>query len=87
MPDSTGPALWRASQFDVMDKPGHERGVPAPALEWPVDAAQSLIALPDPHLPLAPVDIHALIAQRRTQRAYAPDPLALADLSFLLWSW
>lgn len=86
MPDSTGPALWRASQFDVMDKPGHERGVPAPALEWPVDAAQSLIALPDPHVPLAPVDIHALIAQRRTQRAYAPEPLALADLSFLLWS-
>ncbi len=86
MPDSAGQALWRASQFDVMEKPDHERGVPRPALEWPVDTARPLIALPAPHLPLAPVDIHTLIAQRRTQRAYVPAPLALAELSFLLWS-
>jgi len=69
-----------------MEKPDHERGVPMPALEWPVAAPPPLIALPDPHLACAPVDIHTLIAQRRTQRAYAPDPLALAELSFLLWS-
>jgi len=78
--------MWRASQFDAMETPDHERGVPVPALEWPVDATQPLIALPDPQLARVPVDLCALLAQRRTQRAYAPEPLSLATLSFLLWS-
>jgi SagB-type dehydrogenase family enzyme len=86
MSDSAGFALWRASQFDAMDKPPHERGIPAPALEWPLPPGQALVALPAPHLARAPEAIQSLLAQRRTHRAYAPDPLSQEDLSFLLWS-
>ena len=64
-----------------------EQGLPQPPLELPYDASRPCIVLPRPetiHIP--PADLRATIEGRRTVRAYAAQPLALDELSWLLWA-
>lgn len=71
-----------------LDEPsGESRGLPQPPLAWEPGEDAELIDLPEPPaVQLAPVDLPALIEKRRTLRRYAPDPLTLAELSYLLWA-
>ena len=77
----------KASSLPLSEPTGEAAGLPQPPLAWePGDDAQ-LIDLPDPPaVDLAPVDLPALLEQRRTLRRYTPDPLTLAELSYLLWA-
>ena len=64
---------------------GKQQGLPQPPLEEPWDAA-NMIALPAPSVAQqGPVNFRALAERRRSVRTYRPEPLALADLAYLLW--
>jgi len=64
------------------------RGVPPPPVEKPFDPQARRIALPGPaEWPgIAPCDLRAAIAGRKSQRKFRPDPLSLEELAFLLWA-
>ncbi len=61
-------------------------GVPQPPLELPVPEEAALIELPKAEdLRIPPVELRAMIEQRRSIRRYADRPLSLDELSYLLW--
>ncbi len=63
------------------------QGLPQPPLEWPYDPQATLIPLPsieDLQPPAA--NLWQIMAQRRTLRHYAEQPLALEELALLLWA-
>ena len=62
------------------------RGLPQPPLEQPLDRARPTIALPDPaSCPTTDLSVRDAFRQRRSVRNYAPLPLSLEELSYLLW--
>jgi len=62
------------------------QGVPPPPLEKPAPPGATRLALPDPASAApAPLDFLELVTRRQTLRRYAPAPLSLAELSYLLW--
>jgi len=64
-----------------------EKGLPQPPLELPYDPQAPLIDLPDPlSTEIQPRDLRSVIAERRSLRKYAGEPISLAELSFLLWA-
>jgi len=70
----------------VMEGTDQIKGVPMPPFEnaWEEEA---LIALPDPKsAKLAKRDIVQIFEERKTRRKLGAGPMALADLSFLLWA-
>lgn len=78
--------FWRGSQFEHMDQPPQAPGAPMPPAELPADPSAPIIPLPDPRaFACPPADFGALVALRRTVRAYRPQPLSLDEFSFLLW--
>ncbi len=64
------------------------RGVPPPPLQKPVPPGSELIPLPgrDAWREFGATTILEAIASRESRRDYRPDPLALEELSFLLWA-
>jgi len=63
-----------------------QRGLPAPPLELPPDPAQAVTHLPRPaEVRTPPVVLGELIERRRSVREYAREPIALGELSYLLW--
>ena len=76
-------ALTKYRQLGPSDQ---MRGRPAPPLEAPYDESAPAIPLPPPaELGVSTVNLRELIDQRRSTRVYAPEPLSLAELSYLLW--
>jgi len=74
------------TQYKYLEPSAQSRGVPQPPLELPYDVTQRPIELPDADtLDLQPVNLRELIERRRTLRNYAPDPITLGELSYLLW--
>src|SRR5690606_41239514 len=71
-----------------LDEPsGESQGLPQPPLAWEPGEDAELIDLAEPPaVQLAPVDLPKLIEKRRTLRRYAPDPVTLAELSYLVWA-
>jgi SagB-type dehydrogenase family enzyme len=84
---SIGRQFMLQTQRQHMDPSDQQKGAPPPPLELPVDESFPRIALPAPEsLELEPVNLREVIEQRRTVRNYAAQPLALAELSLLLWT-
>ncbi|APG28061.1 nitroreductase [Syntrophotalea acetylenivorans] len=86
--------MEKNSGRDFMEKTKHKNmGVsdqqmhlPQPPLSWPAEPVNPKIELPHPgSLAIEPVDIRLLITQRSSLREYAEKPLALEELSHLLW--
>ncbi|KPL82440.1 nitroreductase [Thermanaerothrix daxensis] len=64
-----------------------QQGHPQPPLEWPYDPQATLIPLPGVEtLKPPPADLWQIMAQRRTLRHYADQPLTLEELALLLWA-
>ena len=75
------------TRYEHLEKSQQEQGMPQPPLEAPYDVAGRLFDLPSPdELPMEPVDLRAVIAERRSVRKYAPEPMTQAELSYLLWA-
>lgn len=63
------------------------QGAPQPPLELDYPPTSALIALPEPDRMQVPgIDLRAAIEARITVRHYSDQPLALEELSFLLWA-
>jgi SagB-type dehydrogenase family enzyme len=81
-----GKEFMEKTRYEFAEPSDQERRLPQPPLALRPAAGQALIDLPDASsLKAAPVDLRALITARRTLREYAPDPLSLAEISYLLW--
>jgi len=63
------------------------KGAAMPDVQKPVDPDAERIDLPaaDPALATTP-DLFACVAERRSRRTYADEPITLAELAFLLWA-
>lgn len=93
MPDNTelperpiGEEFMERTLYRNLEPPAQKRGVAQPPLVLPADPSLPQIALPARSaLAAAPVDLLALIDDRRSMRDYAPDPLTMPELSYLLW--
>ncbi|HCJ10105.1 MAG TPA: nitroreductase [Clostridiales bacterium] len=63
-----------------------QKGVPPPPLEKPADPSKPIVDLPDPSsVRVRPVDLTEAIAARTSVRKYAPEPVTLDEVSYLLW--
>ena len=64
------------------------RGVALPPLEkpFPADAQRHDLTPVGKWAGIKPVDVAAAIGNRRSHRSFAPGPLGLDELSFLLWA-
>jgi SagB-type dehydrogenase family enzyme len=66
---------------------GFKSGVPQPSLQKAVPDGARLIPLPAVAVEtLADRDLYACMKRRRSRRSWTPAPLALEELSFLLWA-
>lgn len=84
---ATGKDYMISSRYSTLPPSAQSQGEPQPPLELPIPAGAKIIPLPKPqdmNLPLQ--DLLALIEKRRTIRQYKEEPLALEELSFLLWA-
>lgn len=62
------------------------RGQPQPSLELPRDPDDRLVQLPDPRrCAVREIPVREAIEARRSVRRYSAAPLALDELSYLLW--
>ncbi|GAB4305610.1 MAG: SagB/ThcOx family dehydrogenase [Candidatus Bipolaricaulota bacterium] len=76
-------AWARAHEIETDQK----RGLPHPPLQKPAPEGVPLIDLPDPKtIQVSPVSVADAIGRRRSHRRFAPDPLSLEELTFLLWA-
>lgn len=74
------------SHWDILE-PDQKNGVPPPVLQKPHPFGATLIDLKSMHTLLHPkMTLFEAIALRRSVREYADEPLALSELSFLLWA-
>lgn len=81
-----GRTFMQLTRYQYAEPSAQARGEPQPPLEWPYDATARLIDLPPTaSILLDPVDLYALITERRTVRNYTDEPLSLDELAFLLW--
>ncbi len=78
------------SGFARMDgrRSDQSQGVPHPPIQKPCDEASAeTVELPPPaEAPLRQCDVLSCIRQRRSRREFSDEPLALSELSLLLWA-
>ena len=86
MSESIGKEFMRLTRYANMSPSDESQGLPQPPLELPFAPTARLIDLPSPDdVQTPPVDLRQAIEQRRSLRKFDPQPLALAELSFILW--
>jgi len=82
----TGQKFMEKTKYPYITKSDQQKGLPQPPLELPPDPTRPLIDLPKPStLAIPPTDLRTAIEERRSIRSYQHEPLALEQLSFLLW--
>jgi SagB-type dehydrogenase family enzyme len=83
---SIGHEFMQRTKYPFMEEPDHAKGIPQPPLQLPQDVGGKIVSLPSPReLRLPGLAVDDAIEGRRTLRAYSQAPLALEELSFLLW--
>ena len=86
MENTIGKRFMELTRYSNLEESPQRQGVPQPDLQWPYDPSAALISLPDAReAQLAQSDLRALLEMRASLRDYSPDPLSLAELSYLLW--
>lgn len=86
MSEGTGKRFIEQTKHQTMGPSDQMRRMPQPPLQAPYDSARPAVALPDPGTcPHTDVSVYEAIVSRRSVRQYAPTPLTLAELSYLLW--
>ncbi|UCD64698.1 MAG: SagB/ThcOx family dehydrogenase [Candidatus Zixiibacteriota bacterium] len=86
MKHSAGSEFFEKSKFENMGERDQELGKPQPPLEWEPDPGKKIIDLPAPSgLNMPDFPLRKAIEQRRSVRKYAPQPITVEELSYLLW--
>jgi len=86
MTENTGREFIRKTRYAQLGPSDQRLGRPQPPLQWPHDPCAELVPLPRPaQMNVARVDLTEAIERRCSVREYAETPLALAELSYLLW--
>jgi SagB-type dehydrogenase family enzyme len=82
----TGQEFMEKTKYRYIGKSDQQKGLPRPPLELPPDPNARIINLPRPEsLEVPPTDLRTAINRRRSVRSYLHKPIALEELSFLLW--
>ena len=80
-----GPEFMRRTQFKNLEPSGQQQRTPPPMPELPWQGETR--DLPDPMaVDVKAVDLKTAILERKSERVFMDDPIALDDLSFLLWA-
>lgn len=86
MNKSIGSEFFEKSKYEHMGESDQTLGKPQPPVEQEPGKDQKIIELPVPSsLKLGDFPLRKAIDQRRTVRKYAPEPISLDELSYLLW--
>jgi SagB-type dehydrogenase family enzyme len=81
-----GKTFMERTKHHHLTRSDQSRGYPQPPLQVPHSPTERAVDLPTPlACPRQTIDVCDAIAQRRSIRRYAQDPLALGELSYLLW--
>lgn len=84
--DGIGEQFLEGTKYQNMGKSEHSKRLPQPPLTLEWDRAKTPIPLPRPAgIPLGAMSVREAIEARRSLRSYAPRPLGLEELSYLLW--
>jgi len=84
---AAGRALLRSNWNRLNEAATDERlGRPQPPITQAIPEGAPLIHLPEPEPGLGSKSFYDVSSTRRSRRRYKPEPLSLAELSFLLWS-
>lgn len=74
-----------SDQPDSLTVSDQKKGLPQPPIELDY-TEQTLVDLPKPNdIPAYAIDLKTAVDSRQSVRKYAPQPLTLEELSFLLW--
>ncbi|NPV66526.1 MAG: SagB/ThcOx family dehydrogenase [Anaerolineae bacterium] len=83
---SIGREFMLKTRYAQMGPSDQSQGVPQPPLEKPVPLGATRLPLPEAAAAApAPLSFLDLVTRRQTLRRYAPTPLSLAELAYLLW--
>ena len=87
MKPNAGSEFMKKTRYGELSEPPQNSGeFPQPPLELPYPMDACLIPLVQPaEIQVPPMDLRTAVEQRRTLRKYSPQPLTLAELSYLLW--
>ncbi|HNT53871.1 MAG TPA: SagB/ThcOx family dehydrogenase [Anaerolineaceae bacterium] len=87
MTKNSGYKFMLATRYSEMGPSAQNQGVPQPALETDYPLQARLIPLPDQAgLTMPGIDLRRAIEERVSIRQYAPEPLTLEELTYLLWT-
>ena len=76
--------LW--GEWDDLER-DQQKGIPAPPMQKPYPVDATLLELVPPEkFSLGTTPLIDVIAQRKSERKFLPEPLTLEELSFLLWA-
>jgi SagB-type dehydrogenase family enzyme len=82
----TGQEFMEKTKYRYIGKSDQQKGLPQPPLELPPDPNMRVIDLPRPEsLEVPQIDLRTAINRRQSVRSYLHEPIALEELSFLLW--
>ncbi|MDN7024621.1 SagB/ThcOx family dehydrogenase [Methanoculleus sp. FWC-SCC1] len=81
-----GRAFMEQTRYEHLSPSDQMRGLPPPPLEKPYTKGRRVVTLPSSFPSAGAVDLRTAIDRRESVRSYAPEPLALDEAAFLLWS-
>lgn len=86
MSDGIGKEFMIKTTYAYLSTSLQRQGFPQPPLECRQESSEAMLRLPEAGLiPPYSTDLRIAIEQRRTLRRYAPDPLSITELTYLLW--
>ncbi len=81
MAENIGRRFFELTKYEYLSPPPQQLGEEPPPLEAPLPGGGEILPLPDP----PQTDFKNLVDKRTSVRSYAPEPLKLEELSYLLW--
>ncbi|KON31583.1 nitroreductase [miscellaneous Crenarchaeota group-15 archaeon DG-45] len=86
MKQGIGKEFMDRTRYKYLEESDQSKGLPQPPLELGPEEGRRTIALPAPEeVEADPIGLREAMENRRSVRDYAEEPLALAELSWLLW--
>ncbi len=81
-----GKEFMQRTEYGTQPPSDQMLGRPPPPLEFPYTKAKTIVGLPAPGgITVPAIDLRDAIEQRESIRNYAPEPLTLPEVAFLLW--